>query len=84
VPICSVCRLTKPAAQFPRRKPRGPYSTAGRETRCKACNSEAATASAHRRRLARLSGAEIEARMGQLAAALDRCQKALRARGGKV
>jgi hypothetical protein len=83
VPICYVCHLSKPAAEFPKRAPRGPYSTAGRETRCKACNSEAATASAHRGRLARLSEAEIEARTAQLAAALDRCQEALRARRAK-
>jgi hypothetical protein len=80
MPICYACELSKPADQFPKRKPRGRFGRAGRETRCKACNSEAATASAHRRRLARLSVAQLEARMAQLAAALDRCRLALRAR----
>jgi hypothetical protein len=80
VPICCACELSKPADQFPKRDQRGPFGTAGRDTRCKACNSEHATASAHRRRLARLSEAQIEARMAQLAAALHRCQQALKAR----
>jgi hypothetical protein len=77
VPICSVCHLPKPANQFPRRKPNR------REARCKACNSLGATATAHRRRPARMSAAEIEERIAQLAAALDRCQKALTARRSK-
>ena len=61
-------RVRKPVDQFPTRKLCGRSGVASDEARCKACNSLAATAAAHR--LARMSPAQIQARIAQLTAAL--------------